>query len=62
MKKVKVVELVDTVYNEIVGYTPIIEEKGMKSKMLTDKNGMCVKFQTRSEAKTYGLEFIEPKN
>jgi len=47
MKKVRVIELVNTTTNEILGYSPLIEERGKKSKMIIDG------------AKTHGLEHIK---
>lgn len=61
MKKVTVIELVNTTTNESLGYAPVIEERGCKSKMIIE-NDEPLKFITRKEAKAYGLEYIKPKN
>tara|TARA_R110002012_G_scaffold294966_2_gene491320 strand:+ start:122 stop:307 length:186 start_codon:yes stop_codon:yes gene_type:complete len=61
MKKVKVIELVNTTTNEMLGYAPIIEEKGCKPKMIIEDDEP-LKFETRKEAKAYGLAHIKPKN
>ena len=58
MKKVKVIELVSTTTNKSLGYSPIIEEKGYKPKIIIEKDGP-LKFETRKEAKAYGLEYIK---
>lgn len=58
MKKVRVIELVNTTTNEILGYSPLIEERGKKSKMIIDGDGP-ITFKTRDGTKTHGLEHIK---
>jgi hypothetical protein len=61
MKRIKVIELVNTTTNESLGYAPMLTEKGEKPQMFTDENG-AIKFKTRKEAKAFGLEKIKPEN
>ena len=61
MKKVTVIELVNSDTDRVLGFAPVIEEKGCKSKMIIEENEPLV-FETRKEAKAYGLEYIKPKN
>lgn len=57
MKKITVIELVNTVTNESLGYAPVIEEKGKKSIMIV-KDQKPLTFKTKKEAKSYGLKKI----
>lgn len=61
MKKVTVIELVNTDTNESLGYAPVIEEKGHKSTMIADGDKPMT-FKNRKDARAYGLEYIKPKN
>jgi hypothetical protein len=61
MKKVTVIELVNTDTQESLGYAPVIEEKGQKPTMISDGDKPMT-FKTKKDAKAYGLEWIKPKN
>ena len=58
MKRIKVIELVNTTTNESLGYAPMLTEKGEKPQMFTDENG-AIKFKTR-KGMLYSFANLKP--
>ena len=52
MKNIKVIKLVNATTNEILGYAPVLDEKGRRYKMMIENNEP-LKFKTRKEARDY---------
>lgn len=59
--KTTVVEMVNTTTNTVIGYSPVLIEKGKRPKMIIE-NGTVVSFSDRKSAKTYGDDHITKHN
>lgn len=56
--KVTIVELINSDTKRVLGFAPVIMQKGFKPKMIIE-DGEPLMFGTRKEARDFGLKYIE---